>query len=207
MVRTVLRKTDLSTAGNAYVESCLQQGGGLCARVLNLGISHGKAFAALPPDADQGRAVSFKLAGIVSWKDSLNWFLDHVTKLSSAPSFGSLILQDIWAKPTDPYVEALAQHRFIGEQNVYYLFEKEHVDSYTILRAMRGLNSYLFVSFVSHSKLSEGDFLGNNILQEATIDELANGVYEVLVGAYDQDGFVGVSRETETAATVQRTRE
>src|SRR5258708_1211701 len=99
--------TDMETVllgqdGIAYVEACLEQGTGLCEKARNLDLAIAEVFAPLPKYTSLKRATSFNTGGLMSRRDANTWLEKHVQNLWQRWPNGTLVIQDIWAKSSDP---------------------------------------------------------------------------------------------------------
>jgi hypothetical protein len=88
-----------------------------------LGLADGEVFAALPEGTSIERAKSFDVGGLMSRSDAIAWFTEHLTRLWRIEGTGTLVLQDIWVKPTDPAVHAshVKRPEFVHSQATFLL--------------------------------------------------------------------------------------
>jgi hypothetical protein len=180
----------LADDGVSYVESRLRQGTGLCARILQLALAKGTAFAPLPHNTTINRASSFDIGGLLSRRDAFDWLTCHVRSLWDVNSIGTFVIQDIWAKPNDVAASDLGLHRFFDDENVYYLVEESDADPQFIKNSVRATTSYQFMAFFSRVRIEYAGLSPNRRVAEEVIDSIARATEEVFVGAYDQEGFV-----------------
>jgi hypothetical protein len=188
--RMTLKEAPLGQDGIAYVESCLRQGTGLCTRVLDLAFADGDAFAPIPEHTIAERARSFGVGGLIARRHANRWLGEHLQGAWRPGFGGTLVLQDIWANPSDPAVQNSEVKRFFQGANVYYYCEIPDVDWYWIQRAKRAMASYLFIAFYTRSPIRDDELLPDHTVDEALIDRLARSTTEVFVSAYDQEGLV-----------------
>lgn len=185
-----LTEVSLGVDGIVYVESSLRAGTGLCARVLQLPISQGEAFAALPEHTDLERAKGFQVGGLLTRRETDAWFSEHVRAFWENGRPGTLVLQDIWAKPGDPAVQAPLVKRFYQDSGVYYFVEREDADLYSIRRALRAVVSYLLIGVFTRFSVRYAELPPNRAVGADLIEEIGRATQEVFVSAYDQEGFV-----------------
>src|SRR5690348_1891651 len=76
-----LRMISLGADGINYVQACLRQGTGLCGKLPGLGLTEGEVSAAVPEGTSLKRARSFDFGGLMSRRDAIAWFTEHVTSL------------------------------------------------------------------------------------------------------------------------------
>jgi hypothetical protein len=181
---------DLGTEGISYVKTSLQQGSGLCAEVLQLPLANGGSFAPLPRHTTVERAKKFDIGGVTSRRDSLAWLADHVQSLWQAATIGTLVIQDIWAKPSDPPVYVSAFDKFVDGENIYYFIDGSNAEFRCIQGAARAVTSYLFVAFLSRISFANNALPHDRFLPRSLIGEIARATEEIFVGAYDQEGLV-----------------
>lgn len=187
---TRLKEVELGQAGIDYVRACLRQGTGLCAKVLCLSFLDGVASAPLPEHTGLDRAEAFEVGGIMSRRDAIAWFVEHIKTSWPPEEERTLVLQDIWAKSGDPVVRGSPHKKFFENSNVYYFFESENLNSYVMQNAISSMVSYLFIAFLSRFPLRYSELPSDHVIGEKLIEQLATDVQEVFVGAYDQEGIV-----------------
>jgi hypothetical protein len=184
-----LVEIDLNGTGLDYVEQCLRQGTGLCSKLLQLPLSSGRAFAPVPQKTTLSRAKSFDVGGLMPPREAIDWLALNLRSLWGNDPEGTVVLQDIWAKPDDPVVRKSTANKFLTDQNVYYLLSKNHSDISAIEETLRSITSYLRLGIFTRAPLRHQQHsrakLGQNIEHD-----LAERTAEIFVGAYDQEGFV-----------------
>src|SRR3981081_1747977 len=149
-----LKEIPLGEAGIAYVKSCLQQGTGLCAKIIERSFLDGAAFAPPPEGVSLERAKKFEVGGLTSRRDTIPWLVDHVQDSVGGDSEGTMIFQDIWAKPTDPGIRHSTSNHFFQDSNVYFYLAKNEIDRYSLTEVLRTMKSFLFVAMYSTCSLS-----------------------------------------------------
>src|SRR5689334_25301475 len=92
----------LGQDGIAYVESCLRQGTGLSAKALSLPLKDGEAFTSVPNDTSLDRARSFNTGGLMFRHKANTWLVKHAQTLWRAWPVGTLVIQDVWGRSSDP---------------------------------------------------------------------------------------------------------
>src|SRR5258707_1026091 len=139
----------LGDEGIAYVESCLQQGTGLCSRVLETSFKNGKAFAPLPENTNLERAKKFSVGGLITRRDTKLWLADYIRGFRHAAEVGGLVFQDVWAKPSDVRVRNFVPRPFFHGENVYYYLDGEAANIYSVTEVFRAIKSYLLIAMYS----------------------------------------------------------
>jgi hypothetical protein len=180
----------LGKDGISYVETCLRQGTGLCERVLRLPLVNGEAFAPLPKYTSIERAKSFEIGGLLSRRDSTLWLAKHIKSLYQNDSPGTWIVQDIWAKPSDPAVLRSYLNIFLQAENVYYFIGKSDTSFNHVQSIFRSTSSFLFVAFFSRTSIDLSEIGADRRVSESLICKIAKTVEEIFVGAYDQEGLI-----------------
>lgn len=185
-----LRETDLGDEGREYVVSSLRGETGLCSKILVESQRAGEVFAPLPVGTSRERAVQFNAGGLMSRHETFAWFARHLQQLSGDMPTGSLVFEDVWAKPQDA-----ARSRdglFFDQSNVYYVIDLDldKSDAAAIEFAVRQIKSFLFVAVFSSFNFRAADVPPTRVVTAALIDQIAKGAQEVFLSAYDQEGLV-----------------
>jgi hypothetical protein len=192
---TPLKEIALGSEGNAYVEYCLRQGTGLCSKVLDVLRVGGEAFAPLPEGVSLARAKRFEVGGVTRRRDMTVWLVGHLQHSFHGDSVvGNLVLQDIWAKPTDRFAKCAGLSPLFHDGNVYYLMKLADVNVYSVTEAMRLMKSFQFVAVYSRYSPSRDEPAYDDYIVESTLDCLASRSVRIFVGAYDQEGLVAWMR-------------
>src|SRR5437763_8723374 len=177
---------DLNGAGVDYVERCLRQGTGLCSKLLQLPLSSGRAFAPVPQKTTLSRAKSFEVGGLLARREAIGWLAENLRMLWNSDPEGTVVLQDIWAKPNDPAVQMPRANKFLTDKNVYYLLSRNHSDTAAIEDTLRSITSYLRLGVFTRLSLRDQQHSRCKPKQNLEYD-LAKGTAEIFVGAYDQE--------------------
>jgi hypothetical protein len=101
---------------------------------------------------------------------------------------GTLVIQDIWAKSSDPPLRHSSSKKFFQDGNVYFFCERDDADS--IQQTIRAVTSYLFIAFFSGHSMSSQMLPLHHVVSKNVIDEIARNMQEIFVSAYDQEGLV-----------------
>jgi hypothetical protein len=189
-----LVEVPLEDIGTSYVESCLRQGAGLCSNFHDLSHIVGESFTPLPGGVGSDRAKKFDTGGLLSKRATDTWFAERIQQLFRSDAEGSLIFQDVWMNRTDGSTRHSTTIKFFNESSVYYLLKGGDVDLYAVRAAMREIRSFLFVAFFSKFAMCKSNLASDNCVSNSVISELAVGVTEVFVSAYDQEGLVNWRR-------------
>ena len=180
-----LIELDLGKDGIEYVRDCLRQGVGLCRKSLRLPLRSGKALAIVPPNTGLERAKAFGAGGLLRWGDSIGWLADHLRVLARTDPEAILILQDVWgARPGDPHLRPEA---FYDDKAVYYIVQP---GVSAIEEVERSISSFLLIGFLVRQPLPQTYVAGRRNLDKATMRDLTAHTDEILVSAYDREGFV-----------------
>jgi hypothetical protein len=182
-----LLEIDLGEEGKQYISSWFRGGTGLCSKIpLERG---GDVFAPLPAGTPRERALQFKVGGLTSWRETCVWFERHLEQLSDRTGDGSLVFQDVWAKPQDP-ARGFDGLFFDRSSGVYYVLGAHEINAAAISLTMRRIKSFLLVAVFCKCSFRPADLSSPGILDETLIDEMANNAQEVFVTAYDREGMV-----------------
>lgn len=186
-----LKKIAFGDAGNEYVRSCLEQGTGLCTEALQAGLlDSGKTYAPLPDRTEHRRALAFDTGGITSMRGTRDWLFEHVKSLFLEENCLVFIIQDVWAKPTNPAFRSSPHRKFFTEREVYYVIPHDHLSRYVFSDAIKSVSSYLFVAFLARLNANYDLPLHDHAVDNAVIADISRGIREIYVSAYDQEGLV-----------------
>jgi len=187
---TILFERDLGTDGIAYVRQCLRQAQGLSSKLLELPLTSGKAYAPIPEQTSVNRAKSFNEGGLITRHETNVWLVEHLWNLWKIEGGGTLVLQDIWAKPSDPAAQRTQSKKFFNDANVYYFLEEDDTNVSAMESTIRSIASYLLVAVFTGYVIRDSDLLPDRLVGHEIIDALARATKEVFVSAYDQEGLV-----------------
>lgn len=185
-----LIEKEIGPDGIAYVQECLRQGGGLSSKLLELPLTLGKAYALVPEQTSTMRAKSFNVGGLMHRHDTNIWLAAHLLSLWKVQGTGTCILQDVWAKPSDPAVRRTNSKKLFDDENVYYFLQRDDIDLLTMESTIRSLVSYLFIGVFTQYVIQESDISSNYVSAPNVVDAIAHLTKEVFVTAYDQEGLV-----------------
>lgn len=185
-----LREIDLGAAGAVYLASALGQAAGLSARLAELPLSSGRIFAPLPKGVGAGRAANFDAGGLLERRHSCEWLANHLRQLWTVDTGGTFILQDIWAKPSDPAVRRTGPKKFFSGTEVYYFVEPADRECDALQQALSAAASFLLVGVFSGHSVRKSDLPPDLRLSHEVLADLAGAAREIFVTAYDQEGFV-----------------
>src|SRR5690242_14066961 len=174
--------------GIRYVEACLRQGMGISSKILQLGLDNGEVYAALPEGTSLERATSFDVGGLMSRRDAIAWFAEHVDNLWRIEGTGTLVIQDVWVRSNAPAVQMSTVKKFFNDTEVYYFLEKGDCEWPSINAAIGAVVSFLFIATFSRYPIRSDDLPADGIVTESVVDEIARAAREVFVSAYDQEG-------------------
>ena len=160
-----LIEIDLGEEGKEYISSWFRGGTGLCSKIATELERGGDVFAPLPPATPRERALQFKVGGLTSWRETCGWFERHLEQLSGRTGNGSLVFQDVWARPQDP-----ARGRdglfFDRSNSVYYILSPHEINAAAISQTMRRIKSFLLVAVFCNFSLPAADVPTTRILDE-----------------------------------------
>jgi hypothetical protein len=143
-------------------------------------------------DAGYARAKAFDAGGLLSRRDAYIWLAQHVQSLWQIEGVGTLVVQDVWAKPTDVAVQQSGLHlnQFFHGESVYYFLRGMNADFRSLQSVVRAVTSYLFVAFFSHIDVRPDALAPDRQVGEDMITNIGRSIREVFVSAYDQEGLV-----------------
>jgi hypothetical protein len=183
-----LIEVELGSEGIGYIEHCLRQGTGLSRKMLGLPLASGRAFAPLPQHTSLDRAKSFAAGGLLSWHDTVEWLTDHLRRLWREDPNGTLVFQDVWGgRRSDLAVQRKASAKFFDADNVYYYAQ---ASGETIETVIRDTSSFLLIGIFTHSSIDTDKLAKRGMVGTNLINKLVQTTEEILVTAYDREGFV-----------------
>lgn len=186
----IWKEIHLGEEGTRYVQDSLQQGEGLCARLLNLPLYDGVVFSPLPEGVSVTRAQDFDTGGLCSRSLTKVWLAEHIVNLCRTASNGLYIFQDIWARPDNPFASLKRGARLTTSKEVYFSSRCSSIDDAGVVEAFDAISSFLFVGAFSDIP---SDFRWPSevgVVGEDFIDIIANNTREIYISAYDQEGLV-----------------
>ncbi len=185
-----LKEMNLGDEGLEYVASCLRRWPGLCSRIARELERGGDVFAPLPAETARERALEFETGGLLPWRETCVWFEREIEHLSGRAANGSLVFQDLVARPHDPVLGKYDGVFFDQSSAVYHILGHHDISAAVISRTMLRMRSFLLVAVFCNFGFSAADVPTTCILDETLIDEMANNAQEVFVSAYDREGLV-----------------
>jgi hypothetical protein len=177
--------------GLGYLKSILEQGTGMCTQLLKLPLENGSIFSPLPEGTSVQRAKQFSTGGIMKMREMRHWLATHLKSLSKRFPTGTILLQDIWAKPSDPIVRSAKSGILLTKGEVYYYLKADECDEELVSLATRDVTSFFLVGAFTHWPACSTKIpLGEHAADESAIKCAAEGAEEIFVGAYDQESLV-----------------
>lgn len=185
-----LKEISLGEEGKEYISSWFRGGLGLSSKIPRQLEQGGDVFAPLPAETSRERALQFETGGLTSWRETCAWFERELERLSGLAKDGSLVFQNVWAKPQDPILKEYDHVFFDRSSSVYYVLGHHDINAASISTTMRQVYSFLFVAVFCNFSFSVADVPTTRILDETIIDGMAANAQEVFVSAYDREGLV-----------------
>jgi hypothetical protein len=147
-----LTEVELGREVLVYIESCLAEQSGLCACLRRLRMDKGRGYAPLPRGTTSDRALRFDAGGLITTSSNQmrRWWSTHLQELKEQYREGTLIFQDLIAKPTDKVMSLGRVPWFAVEDNVYYFVEYGNLSVKVLDAALRSVASFdRYRSFLS----------------------------------------------------------
>jgi hypothetical protein len=184
----MLEPIEIGGAGYAYLLHHLDKIPGLCAGLKGLiGNTPGRVIAPLPKSTSIERARQIEAGGIIN-ESHASWVRPHLLALARNLPSSTLILQDVWLKPSDVMgLEFEAKH-VLTLDNVYY-YVSNPKDSESIGRVFKSVVGLHFIgAFISRSiDLEE---IHKSEMTDADFEDLATYALEIYARAYDGESMV-----------------
>jgi hypothetical protein len=182
----------LAETARDYLTKCLKSGNTLAGHLLReVNLVNGELFTFLPAGADQSRFDQFRQGGIAKSTESISYLTGRVRLFLNSCAQGVVIFEDALAKKGDPCVEkSKTQMLFHGQEIYHYLLADNihpQVVSWTVTQASA---PHLFICAMT--QLSQGQTFagGRSEVSNSTLQNLAKVSTELVVGAYDAEGYV-----------------
>lgn len=176
---------ELGRVGLDFVRQTLLGERGLAGHLGGIDLETGLAYAIVPPGV-VGTQISDPSSG---WPDKhvpAGWLTSHLEMQSKRAHWGCL-LQDLWALPGDADAMKLTGRREMQfEDALVYCFEKGTLLRSAINSTLEKIVSYNYVLVELSIELS-------NVSAEqigSFLPTLLDNVREILLPAFDQDGFI-----------------
>jgi hypothetical protein len=117
--------------------------------------------------------------------------IDHVLSLCDQFPNATLIVQDLWAKPTDQPITLAKFKHFFFQEKVHYFWAIGAKDAVTIIQDALGAPlSWVFALVFLTIQVDADEIPADHIVDDAFIEKLAGDTQEIYLTAYDRDGFV-----------------
>lgn len=183
-----LREIVLGKEGEEFVSSSLTGETGLCAKISKGLDRGGDVFAPLPATTSLERAKQFEAGGLMSRRETFAWLERHVEQLSERTPGGSLVFQDVWARPH--LFPVPHDGMLFDADSVYYAFGPREISPAAISMAIGEITSFVFVAVFCNFSFRATDVPQTRVVPDNIIDEIANSTQEIFISAYDQEGLV-----------------
>ncbi|MGC2785597.1 MAG: hypothetical protein WA397_17540 [Roseiarcus sp.] len=184
-----LVKIELDGSGVNYVNSRLQQGGTISSLLLKRVGAVDNAYAPLPEGIDHEKSLQFQRGGLTTQTLTMKWVIDTVAKKFGSGSDFCLLLEDPWAKLTDPSIYDQRNRVLTYQESVIYALPGEKVDSEGLRQLLKSVTSFDYNGFVVARRLPNASgFLLK--LDDDTVNDLIKHIYLVFVSAFDREGVV-----------------
>jgi hypothetical protein len=188
MPHNELRLIDLGSAGKAHLNGFLASGGPLSRKALELSAGSKKVFALLEEGTELGRALMFEVGGLVSRRDAQIWLAEWFASQYGTSTY-QLIIEDSWAKETDPEFMHRKSDGFVLGASVYYSFGPELLAAENICNAFKSPSSFRYAAFLISPAVELSDSW-RYLSDEHRLSSLATNLKEALVTTYDAESFV-----------------
>jgi hypothetical protein len=193
-----LEDIPLGQDGLDYLRDSLKRETGMASRLFDLPLSDGLTFAPLPKGTATSRAKKFHAGGIMKMREAEHWLGSHLEMLSAKFPLGTVVIQDIWAKPSDPIIAASTKSCFVRtDDQIYYCVPANMCDELLVIKAMRDVTSFLlvgvFTRFAAFSAVRPSD----GKVDDLWVENVVRDTEELFVGAYDQESFVMWQRQAD----------
>ena len=187
---TEIAELPLGPEGSRYVLSCLEQGTGLCSKLLPRVIAGGSTYAVVPEGTPLARASKFDAGGLMSRREMKGWLASHLNGLRLQNPEGAVIFQDIWAQPSDPFLKRVKSTTLFEGSEVYHFIEAEKIDSWSLEKEISDITSFLLIGVFTSASALPKVLQRDRFIEEAVVDKWIEKAIEVYVSAYDQEGLV-----------------
>jgi hypothetical protein len=181
-------KVNLGSLGAKYLTSRLSEGGLISRSLLQLVKSVDNACSPLPDGTNSGASLQFERGGITTQGMTLRWLASDIAAKFPERSEICFLVEDTWAKPTDPVIHDNRHRVLIAGPSVYYAIPGTEADEGGFQQILRSVTSFEYAGFVASCRLLDGPKVSN--LDSVLIAELAQHICMVLVSAFDREGVV-----------------
>jgi hypothetical protein len=176
----------LASAGRDWVRQSLGDGNALAHEILGVcDLATGVASAAVPP--------GFPADGL----DHPQWGQGMVSRRRSDEALADLIggatprlvvVEDPLMRPTDPVFERHARESFVFQSEVYHWRLRRQAEPYRLIGEF--LNRWISYPFIAVVVRSSRPYDAGEEVTYEEIRRLAMSVESVVVGAYDNEGYI-----------------
>lgn len=185
---TRLCAVPLGPEGFDHVADCLRGERGLSGKVCAQGLPAGKVYAIVPDGFSLAQAQDFPNGTGVSMRHAIAWLGEHLKALLADKPSLTILVQDVWAKPTDHQRQPPVAW-FVNGESIYFPARTEGMGYEEAHRLMHDPISFQLVGLVSDYVLPQ-EVVASHQASDAVMDALARDIVEIFLGAYDQEGFV-----------------
>jgi hypothetical protein len=202
MMEETYREIELGAAGIAYIRECLEAGKTFARLLLQThDLNMGKAVTKLPASVDDEAAKDFDSGGklpelyprttnLQAVPDSDFLMMPEINRFLSESSANICILEDSLANPTDPFLQSVKTRYSAFQDEVYHLICQPDNNSDTISKTLRQAHSWLTIGALTSAPEEMGVCAQLGELKLSSLTTLAQKAQEIIVGAYDGEGYV-----------------
>jgi len=180
----------LGEDGIAYVRHALEMGTSLSKQVLATAFSGGAAYASVPEGNDLARAKRFEWGGLKNVSGTWAWLQAQVKEWCATDPRSAFVVEDPWGgRYGESGVMRGTEKKFFHGEFVYYFVEHADLSDKAIEETAQA-PGFLFIGFFSRYPLSSASLPPDLKVGDALIRDLAENTRQIVVGAYDQEGWV-----------------
>ena len=175
-----------------YVRQCLEQGNTLAQILLReFKIEKCRIRTCFPPHVSLERLSRFSEGGISSQRNARHWLLEQIKEYLSREANGIVCFENATVKRGDPFLARChSSIAFIGDEVVHFI-PASGASSSTILTTVAEAESFhLFIGFFSRLPETTGLPQHCDEIAPELITLLVRGACQLILGAYDGEGYI-----------------
>lgn len=202
---SIYRKVPLGHEAIQYIKDCLKDGKTLSNLLLDICyLDNGQVFTYLPSYLEEKDIKQFKVGGKIQ-KGFLEegnsetdlWLFSEIRSFLTVNNNKICIFEHALARPNDPWISLKKPLFFTYTDEVYIFLSSAVAESKKIEHAVRAAVAYLFIGVMTSVPYEPCFLRSGKVVTYEKLKALAEKTERIIVGAYDYEGYIIWSKESE----------
>jgi hypothetical protein len=202
---SIYRKVPLGHEAIQYIKDCLKDGKTLSNLLLDICyLDNGQVFTYLPSYLEEKDIKQFKVGGKIQ-RDFLEegnsetdlWLFSEIRSFLIVNNSKICVFEHALARPNDPWISLKKPHFFSYTNEVYIFLSSAEAESEKIEHAVRAAVAYLFIGVMTSMPYESCFLRSGKVVTYEELKALAEKTERIIVGAYDYEGYIIWSKESE----------